>query len=325
MKLIDSTADLVEFLGCSIPENKSALNSLVSDRGITFLLDETTNAKVFKANSETKVILVGQKGVERLWAHAYAYASSFLGTGWKMTNGGNSFDAEGKAILEAASQLLTWSVRADIALQENKSVSVADQPSGLPSPFEHSDDGSVLSLAQSLWCQALCFILFHELSHIQLGHSSHEAEVAYKSERDPQKKEVLLARANELLSLLEKDADREAARWLLEDTQGTGQRQLERRFGIATALVYLATTDVYLITPKGLAAPPGYDRLSQTLSQYFFEDDAVDSEQVWVFVSISLMLHIHNERVPLNDNSLTGSWRQIADTLVNVLANRRAN
>ena len=323
MNLIESTADFVEFLGCSIPEKKSAFDSLVSSLGTTFLLDETTNAKVFKAVSETRVIRIGQKGVERLWAHAYAYASSFLGTGWKVENGSVPFDAEGEAILEEASQLLTWAVRADIALKVNKSVSVADQPSGLPSPFDPSEDGTVLSLAQSLWCQALCFILFHEISHIQLGHSSHEAEVAYENERDLQKKEVLLARANELLSLLEKDADREAARWLLEDTQGTERRQLERRFGIVTALVYLATRDVYLVAPKGLAAPPGYDRLFQTLSQYFFEHDAEDSEQVWAFVSICLMLHIHNKRIPLDGNSLKGSWRQIADTLVNVLANRR--
>lgn len=325
MKLIESTADLVEFLGCSIPEKKSAFDSLVSGLGITFLLDETTNAKVFKANSETKVILVGQKGVERLWAHAYAYATSFLGTGWKIANGGIPFDAKGEAILEEAGQLLTWSVRADIALKEDKSVSVADQPSGLPSPFDPSDNGAVLSLAQSLWCQALCFILFHELSHVQLCHSTHEAEIAYENERDPQKKEVLLAKANELLSLLEKDADREAARWLLEDTQGTKRRQLERSFGIATALVYLATRDVYLGAPNGLAAPPGYDRLFQTLSQYFFADDAEDSEQVWSFVSICLKLHIQNQQIPFDPSMLRGSWRQIADSLVNVLANWRAS
>jgi hypothetical protein len=325
MNLIESTADFVEFLGCSIPEKKSEFDSLVSGLGVTFLLDETTNAKVFKANSETKVILVGRKGVERLWAHAYAYASSFLGISWKVANGVVPFDAEGKAILEEASKLLTWSVRAEIALKEDPSVLVTDQPSGLPSPFSPSDDGTVLSLSQSLWSQALCFILFHEISHIQLGHSSHEAEVAYKNERDPQKKEVLLAKANELLALLEKDADREAVRWLLEDTQGGERRQLERRFGIATALVYLATTDVYLVASKGLAAPPGYDRLYQTLSQYFFEHDAEDSERVWAFVSICLMIHIHNKQIPLDGGSLKEEWRQIADTLVNVLANRRVS
>lgn len=304
MNLLESTADLVEFLGCSTPEKKSAFDSLVSGLGITFLLDETTNAKVFKANSEKKVILVGQKGVERLWAHAFAYASSFLGTGWKIANGGVHFESEGEAILEEASQMLTWSVRADIALKENKAAPIESQPDGLPSPFDCSDDGTVLSLAQSLWCQSLCFILFHELAHVQLGHRRQEGVANVEQE---------------------KDADREAARWLLEDTQGTERRQLERRLGVATALIYLAVTDVYLPGAHGEDYPPGYDRLFQTLSQYFFEHDAEDSEQVWAFVSICLMLHIHNKRIPLDGNSLNGSWRQIADTLVNVLANRRAS
>lgn len=325
MDLIESTADLVEFLGCSIPEKRSAFDSLISGLGITFLLDETTNAKVFKANSTTKRILVGQRGVERLWVHAYAYSSLFLSTGWKIANGGVQFEPEGEAILEEASQLLTWSVRADITLKENTNAVIEAPPNGLPSPFDYSDDGTVHALAQSLWCQALCFILFHEISHVQLGHSTHEAEMAYERERDPQKKEALLAKANELLSLLEKDADREAARWLLEDTQGTERRQLERRCGVATALVYMATTDVYRSAPNGLVAPPGYDRLFQTLSQYFFEHDAEDSEQVWAFVSICLMLHIHNKQIPLSGTRLAGSWRQIADTLVDVLANRRAS
>jgi Peptidase U49 len=304
MKLIESTADLVEFLGCSIPEKKSAFDSLISGLGITFLLDETTNAKVFKANSEKKVILVGQKGVERLWAHAYGYGSAFSATAWKHNNGGIPFDADGKAILEEASQLLTWSFRADIALKEDKTVSVADQPSGLPSPFDPSDDGTVLSLAQSLWCQALCFILFHELAHVQLGHRRQEGVANVEQE---------------------KDADREAARWLLEDTQGTKRRQLERRLGVATALIYLALTDVYLPGAHGEDYPPGYDRLFQTLSQYFFEHDAEESEQVWAYVSICLMLHIHNKDIPLDPTCLKGAWRQISDTLVNLLANRGAN
>lgn len=304
MDLIESTADLVEFLGCSIPEKRSAFDSLISGLGITFLLDETTNAKVFKANSTTKRILVGQRGVERLWAHAYAYASSFLGTGWKVANGGKHFEPEGEAILEEASQMLTWSVRADIALKENKSAVIESQPDGLPSPFDCSDDGTVLSLAQSLWCQALCFILFHEIEHVRLGHFRQEGVANVEQE---------------------KEADREAARWLLEDTKGTERRQLERRLGVATALIYLAVTDVYLPGAHGDDYPPGYDRLFQTLSQYFYEHDEEESEQVWVFVSICLMLHIHNKRLPLNANSLTGSWRQISDSLVNVLANRRAS
>jgi len=304
MNMIESTADLVEFLGCSVPEKKSAFYSLISSLGVTFLLDETTNAKVFKANSEKKVILVGQKGVERLWAHAYANAASFLGTGCKVTNGGVQFGSEGEAIIDEASQMLTWSVRADMTLKEHKTAQIEEKPVGLPSPFDDSDDGTVLSLAQTLWCQALCFVLFHELTHVQLDHC-------------PQKGVANVEQ--------EKDADREAARWLLENTQGPERRQLERRLGVATALIYLAVTDVYLPGAHGEDYPPGYDRLFQTLSQYFFEYDAEDSEQVWAFVSICLMMHIHNKQIPLGGGSLKGAWRQIADTLVNVLANRRVS
>lgn len=324
MNLIDSTTDLVEFLRCSVPEKQSHFDSLISDLGVTFLLDESTYSKVFRAYSDTNEIRIGQKGAERLWAHAYGYAATFLAMAWKEYRGGIPFDGNGEAILANASELLTWSVRADMALKDDKSIAVSDQPINLPSPFDNSVDGTVLSLAQSLWCQSLCFILFHEIAHLQMRHSSLEAEEAYKNERDPEKKKELLDKANGLLSLLEKDADREAARWLLEGTEGTPRRQLERRLGVATALIYLSTTDVYLPASNALAPPPGYDRLFQTLSQYFFEDESEDSEQVWAFVASCLILHIRNKEIPLDDCELKGSWRQIADMLVDVLANREA-
>ncbi len=324
MDLVESTAEFVEFLRCSIPEKHSHFDSLVSELGVTFLLDESTYSKVFRAYPETKEIRIGQKGAERLWAHAYGYSATFLAMAWKEYRGGIPFEANVNAALADASELLTWSVRADMALKDNGSIAVPDQPNSLPSPFDPSDDETVLSLAQSLWCQALCFILFHEIAHLQLGHSSAEAEAVYKKERDPEKKNELLEKANELLSLLEKDADREAARWLLEDTDGTARRQLERGLGIATALLYLSTTDVYLPASNTITAPPGYDRLFQTLSQYFFDDESEDSEQVWAFVSSCLMLHIRNKEISLDDIELKGSWLQIANILVDVLANREA-
>lgn len=304
MKLIECTDDLIEFLGCSIPEKKSALASLISGLGVRFLLDENTPNKVFRANSVTKEIRVGQKGMERLWTHAYAYSASFLGTDLKIAKEGVQFEPEVDAILEKASQLLTWSIRSDIGLVKNKDAVVEVSPDGLPSPFDCSDDGTILSFAQSLWCQALCFILFHELSHVQLGHNRQKGEANIQQEND---------------------ADREAARWFLEDPIGNDRRQLEQRLGVATALIYTVVMDVYLQGYYGEDYPTGYDRLFQTLSQYFYEDETENSQQVWAFVSICLLLHIHNKRIPLDYYRPIGSWRKIANTLVNVLANQKAN
>ena len=52
---------------------------------------------------------------------------------------------------------------------------------------------------------------------------------------------------------------------------------------------------------------------------------AIALERVWSFVAISLFLHIRNKQITLSEDNISGSWRQIADALVNVLANREAS
>jgi Peptidase U49 len=300
MGLIDSTADLLEFLRTGLPEKQAEFDRAVTELGVQFVLDEDSEMVVFKANSEKNQITVGQRGMERLWAHAYAYSGAFHAIPQKLRE-----QAPGRAgpslelILDQCSRLLTWAVRADVNLKLDKQFQPPERPSGLLSPFDPCEDGTVQATAQALWCFALAFIFFHELSHVQMRHVRQKGAPNVEQE---------------------KDADREAARWLLEHTEGSERRQLERRLGVGTALIYLATYDVYLPGGHGESYPPGYDRLFQTLCRFLDDEDEEQSEQVWAFVAVALMLHLHNKRIPLDGQRISGPWRGVADYLVEVLS-----
>src|ERR1051325_106751 len=105
--MIESTSDLLEFIRLGLPEKRSDLDSLISETGVTFYLDDKTERTVFKADSQAKKIMVGQKGMERLWAHAYAYSGAFRVIPPKIANNSlGGVDPSLELMLDDCSKLL---------------------------------------------------------------------------------------------------------------------------------------------------------------------------------------------------------------------------
>lgn len=301
MTLINTTADLIEFLEEGIPAKRSQFRRLIQELRVAFLFDPSAEELVFSADSQQRLVKVGQQGMVRVWVHAFAYCHAFAAIPAKLRSGGTDREEQDAldSVLRRCSELLTWAVRADLAPEEN-AASHKPEPLPIPSPFDAPPGDGVYAMAQGVWGFSLSFILFHELTHVQRGHVRERGILNIEQERD---------------------ADREAGVWLLEDNEGTPRQQLLRGMGVATALLFLVTFDVYRPGSQGDSYPTRYDRLWHTLSQYY-HDGSETSEQVWCYVATVLLLHMRNNGLLSGHLDWPGSWRAVADHLVNLLSRR---
>ena len=89
--------------------------------------------------------------------------------------------------------------------------------------------------------------------------------------------------------LQEKDADREAAAWLLDGLDQYDPRFVKRGLGVALACCWLAAVDVHTGPLTDGSHPPGYDRLYQVLERHVSDP----MHPIWAFAAMILEMHLH--------------------------------
>ena len=123
----------------------------------------------------------------RLWAHCYAYYTSFAVLRLKL-QGASSQALYGLSDrdVQLAGDLLEWATNADIqiriAQRLNQPVAVENAPDDTPMPFDEANPSVVRQMADAVFLRALAFILHHELAHIQLGHIGAEGSLSIEQE-----------------------------------------------------------------------------------------------------------------------------------------------
>lgn len=261
------------------PEKGDNLISAIEQKGITFRFIQNEDRILFTSNSINNIISVGEKCLERLWAMSYAY-SLFYETMSKAKHRDlsvESIDIKSDPELEKAGELLGWATSVDWQIKAEGKVRqtpLPEWPESLPRPIVNPPKCSNEDVADNLFLCATGFVLHHELAHIQFGHT----------------------RAKGVESILnEKDADRAAAKWLLDGLQPSNNEFVQRTFGIAVALLWMATLEAY-VPASSETHPPGYDRLYQTLSHFVVDD----WHPVWSFVSIALTMHLDASGTPFD-------------------------
>lgn len=284
------------------PEKSDCLLSLLKKHSITFQFESAERRILFQATNQN-VIRAGEKCLERLWALSYGYFVLFdaLRTEKLRKPSTNSIDINCDPETRKAADLLSWATSTDwqIAAEgKNLSSPLPDWPESLPRPIENATKGSNEDVADKLFLTAVGFILHHELAHVRLGHTTSKAE-------GPES------------ILNEKNADREAAKWLLDGSGEKDKEFIQRIFGITVALMWLAAPNAY-VPHSSISHPPGYDRLYQTLFSFVSDD----CHPVWVFVASSLLLHLEASGANYDSGMRHQSPQQAVNYYCDVLPRR---
>jgi hypothetical protein len=308
--------DVIQQLKESAPEHAAKVDEIIQKYNVSFGIDEDAARIRFyvshETNSSSRRLVVGARCLPRLWALGFAYFKLY-----------NAFadapaPAEGKIKnvdfvalpeLEDARLLLRWAILTELNLTRFGNPLAEFQeypPDGLPIPFAVAAPGSDAEVAEQLAYMAMSWIFHHELAHIYCEHltldynwvASLERQIGMAKRQRPNKwstgkeyKRLVERLEHEYMRhvLIEKEADTEAARWMLADVADLDVFK-KRALGVLIALSWLAATDPYVGPTNSPAYPPGYDRLFQTLENFVEDPD----HDIWAVVAFILVLHLQD-------------------------------
>jgi Peptidase U49 len=282
------------------PEMANSLQDAVDQFGIHFEIDADAERCRFSSHSATGKIAVGLKGAARLMGHTFSYTCGHYGLLKRLQSlihGGPEKLIDEQAT-RSASQLLAWAVTGDI---QSKAGPLAQSfipnyiPDDLAQLITKCLPANQQEIAAEVYGNALVWILYHEVSHIQMGHLACTGLESLEQERE---------------------ADRMASEWMLGSEDINPIDLCKRQWGIATALGWLTAPTAFLGPGSMTTHPAAYDRLYQTLDRFISEEH----EDVWLFVQIMLILHILLAGLVFNEERIGPPLKENASLLINVIA-----
>lgn len=299
--LPDPSPFMTRLMQAVAPEKSDVLQDRLVRFGIAFAVDQSEDRIFFTADSGERVITVGLKCLGRLWANSFAYFCIYTSVAEAKTNDPSirEMSLNENERLRQATELLRWATTADIGIKLHQRYGIefaaSETPTGLPIPFSGNEFASDEHVADELTLVAIGYTLHHERVHIELGHVRCEGADSFEQE---------------------KVADMRAAEWLLDSPDIQPNAMLKRQLGIAVALGWLASREVYVGKSGGNSHPPGYDRLFQVLDQYV-EDD---NDLIWAFVSVLLGVHLHNGQIELEMDQEFSSFKDCVNYYINEIS-----
>lgn len=296
----DSNECFLGLLKERIPEKEASIQDVIDQYGISFRVNGQEERCYFTANYDTHEVTVGLRSAARLMAHSFAYTCIHYGILRKIQEftHGRPPSADYNKCVANANHILQWAVAGDIesraALPELAGVR-ACLPADVVSAFEGSIPPDKQDIASIIYGNALVWILFHEMSHIELEHESCNGFDSIEQERE---------------------ADHNAALWMLGDSTIDYNELWQRRIGMATALGWLTAPNVYLGTPTSNSHPAAYNRLYQVLERSL----PYDEEDTWLFVQVILMLHLMNRGIEFDEVCFVPDFKSNVNYLIDIVA-----
>ncbi|RJS13952.1 hypothetical protein DRW03_35660 [Corallococcus sp. H22C18031201] len=238
----------------------------------------------------SKTIRITRSLLEHLWVSSYSYWMLYSRhVSGRLIDTPKEVDLTHDPVDVAAMQLLRWSVQNQLGGLDRP------WPDDLPRPASNPTWASDIHVANEFMIAAVAFILHHELAHHRLGHSS-------------------LPEGADSVSQ-EREADYEAARWLLADCGGA---VLEKRaLGVTIALASMVVIQIYRGPEDPTTHPRTFDRLINSLQQYVPDVD----HAAWGFAVIAIKLHMDHVGIAAPQAALQ-TVRDVAEAYAEVLAAR---
>lgn len=282
------------------PEKASALQAVIDNHHITFQFDETEERVFYTSHTQSGRVRIGLSCSTRLMAHSFAYLSANFAQIEKVKNIalGLPIPQDYDERLRAASELLTWAVTHDVKckLPAHARELVPDHlPDDLVQLLQQCLQSRHHDAAGELFANALVWILYHEVVHIQNGDGKCDGFESIEQE---------------------KLADRMAADWMLDSAEIDPIDQWKRQVGIAIALGWLTAPTIYLGPEAMTTHPHAYNRLFQVI------DRVVEPEQVdvWMFVQMVLVLHVLNRKLAVDSDRMGANCRDNCNYLIDLIS-----
>jgi hypothetical protein len=208
-----------------------------------------THRFVCRYDAHTQAIELSTGMVEVCWATAHAYVTLYdrVLAGRRETTQ-RIVELGDDPVVRDAMALLTWAFK---NLVDNTEL---PWPTRLIRPVETPTAGSPENVADELAVCTIAFLIHHELAHHRLNHSA-IPRAATPSERAWSIEQ-------------ERDADYEAAEWVLGKVQEDDPRFMKRALGVATALGIMTAYGIHTGDHDGLRHPRSFDRLIHTLDRH---------------------------------------------------------
>lgn len=272
------------------PERADRLQSSVADCRLSLVDDSAWICEVAPKIKEIRVS-VGTMTILWCFSHAYVVLHDRVFLRW-MTAGGGDVDLTTDPVVAAAMRLLQWAMIGwKTGSRPNWTWS---WPGGVLMPVEHAAEGSPENVADELALVAAAFLVHHELAHVYLRHGP----CGPGAESIDQ----------------ERDADGEAASWLLSGLHHDDHRFVKRALGIATALGASTALGIHTGYYGGSTHPRHFDRLKHALDPYI----PVEHHKVWQFIILALKLHIDNVGLSVASRTFD-SGRECFESYLDVL------
>lgn len=292
----DANAFFLNALKQATPTKSAQIDAEVAQWNIRFTLDETSVTPEFWADVGTGEINVPRRALYRIKAHAYANYAMMDALVRKHQGKG---DAELDARLQAASELLTWAVRTDIAtaLDDGSSFSLGNVPDQFNTLCNKCLTAEQMEIAEEVFRLAVVWILHHEIAHIRLQHVAPPGPDSIREEYE---------------------ADNAAIDWLVDDAVLSDSERLSHRLAVATGLGWLAAFNVYLGNGTSDTHPPECERFISGIER-IAAAGGVESEWSWAVCQAVLLLHAQNAGLPVEPSDMQGSFEEIARRLAQLI------
>lgn len=206
----------------------------------------------------SKYIYLSRKVVEVMWVASLVYFRLYEEVQRKGLGTAISFVSNPR--LHESTDLFKW------ALETWFQKDSKPWPPNLPQPVPNESADQEHRATNEFCLCAVAYLLHHEFAHIRLLHNGM---------RDVES---------------ERDADYQAANWILGKVKEDSPEFKKRALGVSVALGILAAKGIHTGEHGGKTHPRGFDRLFNTFDRHILDPNHV----VWFFIVAMLTLHLDN-------------------------------
>lgn len=268
------------------PEREAEFLSLFKELYLKVTDQPVGRAYCFPSSS---YIEISRGLAEFCWSSAYSYLVLYDYIIPFVSDNPSTLNLQEEEQMEKAVALINWGIG---CISEDI---LQPWPTDLPQPKEVIDGIPLeepYNSAMVLSATALAFIVFHELGHISLGHTKTSGESNI---------------------IQEKEADRFAFDWLLEDASESQFKQ--RSLGIAICLITFLGVEVH--RPGNRSTHPyWFERFSAFADEYFFDEP---DGHVWAMAVIFLELHLEAKGIPVTQE-INSTMKDLANEYLDLLS-----
>ncbi|MHB8521525.1 MAG: phage exclusion protein Lit family protein [Limisphaerales bacterium] len=233
------------------PERKAEFDTSLNDFDLIYVSQRRWKFCAYPERTPSEV-WVSRGAVELIWCASLAHFLFYTRLIQRRKfDRPTEIDPHSDPVVSKALLLLSWAIKCQLEHDE------ADNwPPGMPCPLQSPASESDENVADELCLVSCAYFLHHELAHIRNEHDS----ISQQQLENPEMAALSLSQ--------EKEADIEAAEWVLDGIGVESSMFVKRMLGIVQGFLLTTAMGLYGGNLGGKTHPFSYDRLTSLLSRF---------------------------------------------------------